>query len=56
MLITKVNSHVMLLTFSMYSKIVVHYTYIVRFAFELIVIEINSNVVNKSTKKLLFQV
>ena len=56
MLITKVNSHVMLSNFQYVLKNSCTLYYVVRFAFELIGIEINSNVVKKSTKKLLFQV
>ena len=52
-LITKVNSHVMLFNFQyILKKLVVHYTCVVRFPFELIVIEIHSSEQNNSTKKL----
>ena len=51
-LIRKVNSHVMLFYFQYILKIVVHYTCVVRFPFELIVIEIYSSEQNNSTKKL----
>ena len=39
-LITKGNSHVMLFSFQYTLKIVVHYTYVVRFAYELIIIQV----------------
>ena len=52
-LITKVNSHMMLFNFQYILKnSCTLYTYVVRFPFELIVIEIYSSEHNNSTKKL----
>ena len=48
--ITKANSHVMLFNFQLYSCAL---SYVVRFVFELITIEINSSDINKSTKKII---